>query len=136
MASTYGPLSVPARENRSEMHEQPNFYWNQERFLRGHASVTRALSAQLVADHGLTLNDYEALLHLSRAETYQFIRKALNRGLIRAVAHVHSDRNHQPRAWDIDSPNRELLWLRQERIRGRFRTCVPAGAATPGGAKR
>lgn len=29
------PLTVPARENRSEMHEQPNFYWNQERFLRG-----------------------------------------------------------------------------------------------------
>jgi nucleoside-diphosphate-sugar epimerase len=28
------PLMVPARENRSEMHEQPNFYWNQERFLR------------------------------------------------------------------------------------------------------
>ena len=25
------PLTVPARENRSEMHEQPNFYWNQER---------------------------------------------------------------------------------------------------------
>ena len=28
------PLQVPARENRSEMHEQPNFYWNQERFIR------------------------------------------------------------------------------------------------------
>jgi len=28
------PLSVPARENRSEMHEQPNFYWNQEGYLR------------------------------------------------------------------------------------------------------
>jgi nucleoside-diphosphate-sugar epimerase len=28
------PLTVPARENRSEMHEQPNFYWNQERFIR------------------------------------------------------------------------------------------------------
>ena len=28
------PLLVPARENRSEMHEQPNFYWNQERYLR------------------------------------------------------------------------------------------------------
>ena len=27
-------LKVPARENRSEMHEQPNFYWNQERYLR------------------------------------------------------------------------------------------------------
>ena len=29
------PLVVPARENRSEMHEQPNFYWNQERYVRG-----------------------------------------------------------------------------------------------------
>jgi nucleoside-diphosphate-sugar epimerase len=28
------PLMVPARENRSEMHEQANFYWNQERYLR------------------------------------------------------------------------------------------------------
>ena len=28
------PLKVPARENRSEMHEQPNFYWNQENHLR------------------------------------------------------------------------------------------------------
>ena len=28
------PLVVPARENRSEMHEQANFYWNQERFIR------------------------------------------------------------------------------------------------------
>src|SRR6202140_161327 len=28
------PLAVPARENRSEMHEQPNFYWNQENHLR------------------------------------------------------------------------------------------------------
>jgi nucleoside-diphosphate-sugar epimerase len=28
------PLTVPARENRSEMHEQPNFYWNQQRYIR------------------------------------------------------------------------------------------------------
>jgi nucleoside-diphosphate-sugar epimerase len=28
------PLSVPAREGRSEMREQPNFYWLQEDFLR------------------------------------------------------------------------------------------------------
>ena len=32
------PLTVPARENRSEMHEQPNFYWNQERYLRARAA--------------------------------------------------------------------------------------------------
>jgi DNA-binding MarR family transcriptional regulator len=37
------------------------------RFLRAHAALTRALSADLVAEHGLTLNDYEVLLHLSRA---------------------------------------------------------------------
>ena len=28
------PLMVPAREGRSEMYEQPNFYWAQENFLR------------------------------------------------------------------------------------------------------
>ncbi|HEY6980961.1 NAD-dependent epimerase/dehydratase family protein [Reyranella sp.] len=28
------PMLVPARENRSELHEQANFYWNQEHFIR------------------------------------------------------------------------------------------------------
>jgi nucleoside-diphosphate-sugar epimerase len=28
------PFAVPAREGRSEMYEQPNFYWSQESFLR------------------------------------------------------------------------------------------------------
>ena len=28
------PMLVPARENRSELHEQANFYWNQERYIR------------------------------------------------------------------------------------------------------
>jgi DNA-binding MarR family transcriptional regulator len=37
------------------------------RLLRGNASVTRLLSGQLTADHGLTINDYEALLLLARA---------------------------------------------------------------------
>ncbi len=37
------------------------------RFLRAHAALTRELSAELVAEHGLTINDYEVLLHLSRA---------------------------------------------------------------------
>jgi DNA-binding MarR family transcriptional regulator len=35
------------------------------RLLRGHAGLTRELSASLQAEHGLTINDYEAL---SRAE--------------------------------------------------------------------
>ena len=37
------------------------------RLLRGHAAAIRELSAQLVVEHGLTINDYEALLSLSRA---------------------------------------------------------------------
>jgi DNA-binding MarR family transcriptional regulator len=36
-------------------------------FLRAHAAVTRQLDGELVSDHGLTINDYEVLLHLSRA---------------------------------------------------------------------
>jgi nucleoside-diphosphate-sugar epimerase len=28
------PMKIPAREGRSEMREQPNFYWNQEAYLR------------------------------------------------------------------------------------------------------
>jgi DNA-binding MarR family transcriptional regulator len=38
------------------------------RLLRANAAVTRALSADLVDEHGLTINDYEALLRLARAE--------------------------------------------------------------------
>ena len=38
------------------------------RLLRTHASTTRELNARLQAEHGLTLNDYEALLVLSHAQ--------------------------------------------------------------------
>jgi DNA-binding MarR family transcriptional regulator len=37
-------------------------------FLRSHSAITRELSAQLQRDHGLTISDYECLLHLSQAE--------------------------------------------------------------------
>src|SRR5215471_6308068 len=36
--------------------------------VRAHAAATRRLSAQLSADHGLTLSDYEVLLRLARAD--------------------------------------------------------------------
>jgi DNA-binding MarR family transcriptional regulator len=38
------------------------------RLVRAHAAVTRQLSAQLSADHGLNINAYEALLLLARAD--------------------------------------------------------------------
>src|ERR671922_1089241 len=37
-------------------------------FLRAHAAITRELSADLQREHGLTLNDYEVLLHLAHAD--------------------------------------------------------------------
>jgi DNA-binding MarR family transcriptional regulator len=37
-------------------------------YLRSHSAITRELSAQLQREHGLTLNDYEVLLHLSHSE--------------------------------------------------------------------
>ena len=37
-------------------------------FLRSHAAITRELSVELQREHGLTLNDYEVLLHLSHAD--------------------------------------------------------------------
>jgi DNA-binding MarR family transcriptional regulator len=35
--------------------------------LRSHATMTRAMNAQLVAEHGLTLGDYDVLVHLANA---------------------------------------------------------------------
>jgi DNA-binding MarR family transcriptional regulator len=43
-------------------------------FLRAHAAVTRRLNADLVATHGLTINDYEVLLHLSFADGHRLRR--------------------------------------------------------------
>ena len=37
-------------------------------FLRAHAAVVRELSSELVSAHGLTINDFEVLLRLSRAD--------------------------------------------------------------------
>ena len=42
--------------------------------LRAYTHATRRLNAQLTADHGLTISDYEVLLRLSRAEDHQMRR--------------------------------------------------------------
>jgi DNA-binding MarR family transcriptional regulator len=52
------------------------------RLLRAYASTTRLLSAELQEGHGLTLNDYEALLVLSRAEEGRLKRVELARSLL------------------------------------------------------
>src|SRR6266513_371148 len=52
------------------------------RLLRAYATTTRLLSAELQAEHGVTINDYEALLVLSRAENGRLKRVELARSLL------------------------------------------------------
>jgi DNA-binding MarR family transcriptional regulator len=56
--------------------------------LRAHATTTRALSAELVAEHGLTINDYEALLRLARAEDKRMRRVDLAGALLLTASGV------------------------------------------------
>jgi DNA-binding MarR family transcriptional regulator len=52
------------------------------RLVRASAAVTRQLSAQLSADHGLSLNEYEALLLLVRAPESRMRRIDLANSLL------------------------------------------------------
>ena len=54
--------SNPSTDKRAESHDP----W--VCLFRGHAVVRRTIATRLQATHGLTVNDYEALLLLSRAE--------------------------------------------------------------------
>jgi DNA-binding MarR family transcriptional regulator len=49
------------------LSEQPIAVAAFGRLLHAHAALTRKLSAQLEAEHGLTISDYEVLLRLSQA---------------------------------------------------------------------
>ena len=48
------------------------------RLLQAHATITRELNARLVAEHGLTINDYEVLLRLARADDRRMRRVDLS----------------------------------------------------------
>jgi DNA-binding MarR family transcriptional regulator len=52
------------------------------RLVRANAAVTRQLSAQLSADHGLNLSAYEALLSLARSPESRMRRVDLANGLL------------------------------------------------------
>ena len=58
------------------------------RLVRGHAAATRELSARLVVEHGLTINDYGALLSLSRAEEGRMRRVDLAEDLLLTASGV------------------------------------------------
>jgi DNA-binding MarR family transcriptional regulator len=47
-------------------------------YLTSHASILRALDAELVAEHGLTTRDYEVLFYLAQAEGRRLAMSALS----------------------------------------------------------
>src|ERR671930_2183363 len=58
------------------------------RLVRASVAVTRRLSAELSADHGLTINAYEALLRLARAPGSRMRRVDLADGLLLTASGV------------------------------------------------
>ena len=46
-------------------------------YLQSHASIVRALDADLVAEHGMTTRDYEVLLYLAQADGRKLPMSAL-----------------------------------------------------------
>jgi DNA-binding MarR family transcriptional regulator len=46
-------------------------------YLQSHASILRALDAELIAEHDLTTRDYEVLLYLAQAEDQRLAMSAL-----------------------------------------------------------
>jgi DNA-binding MarR family transcriptional regulator len=66
----------------SATQETPTAVRAWTRLLRAHASTTRALSGELQNDHGLTLNDFECLLVLSRTEEGRMKRVELAKQLL------------------------------------------------------
>ena len=68
MSSQTSPL--PALRNTRELAAWINF-------LRAHAATTRRLNADLLTGHGLTINDYEVLLHLANTPEHALKRVQL-----------------------------------------------------------
>jgi DNA-binding MarR family transcriptional regulator len=50
--------------------------------LRSHATLTRAMNAQLVAEHGITLSDYDVLIALANAPDYRMRRVDLANSVV------------------------------------------------------
>ncbi len=56
--------------------------------IRGQAAALRVINAQLVSDHGLTMNDFECMLLLARAEDRRMRRVDLAEELILTASGV------------------------------------------------
>lgn len=77
-----------------------------------------------------TAQDLSMALRLPRSRAYRLIASAARRGVIRAVAHVHTDANRRSMAWDLATEDGEVAWRRSQLLRGRYCTCTADGGMT------
>jgi len=56
--------------------------------LRGHAALTRALNAELIADHGITINDYDVMAQLVKAPERKMRRVDLARSVVLSASGI------------------------------------------------
>lgn len=65
MGYTVATTTAPTTESAVSLDERELRAWRG--LLRAHAALTKALDAQLEAEHGLPLSSYEVLLHLTHS---------------------------------------------------------------------
>ena len=56
--------------------------------LRGHAALVRKLNAELIADHGITINDYDVMAQLMRAPERRMRRVDLARSVVLSASGI------------------------------------------------
>ena len=59
--------------------------------LRGHAALVRKLNAELIADHGITINDYDVMAQLMRAPERRMRRVDLAEGCNHVLSQAVGD---------------------------------------------
>jgi DNA-binding MarR family transcriptional regulator len=72
-------LTTTSRDETSGVDTPGLTTW--ARLLRGYTALARTFSAQLLAEHDLTINDYEALLLLAHADGHRLRRTDLAQSL-------------------------------------------------------
>ncbi|TML28106.1 MAG: MarR family transcriptional regulator [Actinobacteria bacterium] len=78
----YASNSSEGRLSSQVLREQAPAVEAWIKLIRGQSAAVKAVNAQLVADHGLTVNDFECMLLLARAEERQMRRVDLAEQLI------------------------------------------------------
>ena len=123
------PLMVPAREGRSEMYEQPNFYWAQENFLR-ELQQGKAWHWSILAS-GPDRRRGDGRRDGSDPAARRLCRHAARAGHARSI--IPAVRARVSQAVDVDLLARAIAWSRRGgRPRATKPSMSPMATSSPG----